>query len=159
MSDFDLKDNTKAWRAVRFLLFCVLIGVVAGVSSVLPGIDELKTALKQSALYLSLACLAMIAAQMLLVYVGGFGTHLTGGWKPQLLGLVSFFWAITTANMIARLLLTLIPIESSNDGVMVLFYLIYFTAGCLILAPFQYIAFRAYRKRKGLPYWPNLPKE
>jgi hypothetical protein len=88
---------------------------------------------------------------MLLVYVGGFGTHLTGGWKPQLLGLVSFFWAITTANMIARLLLTLIPIESSNDGVMVLFYFIYFTAGCLILASFQYLAFRAYKKRKGIP--------
>jgi hypothetical protein len=94
----------------------------------------------------------MIAIAMALVAgVGSWGPNaLVSGWKKQLLEVCSFFWAIATAKAIAGLLNMWIPIETDNDGVGVLFYFIYFTIGCLILAPFQWLAFRYYKKRKGI---------
>jgi hypothetical protein len=138
-----------------------LLGAALGVIEGVFNTDALKEKIQQSGLYLSLTCLAMTAIAMLLARFGGMGMGLAmeGGWKKQVLGIVSFCWSLATASMIARLLFFLLPIDSKNDGVMVLVALSYFVIGLLILLPFQYFAFRPYAKRHNIPIWPNRTKE
>jgi hypothetical protein len=147
-----LSEKTKWSRVARFFLFCAIVGLVGGAAYAIPGFNELVTTIQHNALYLALVCLGMIAIAMALVAgVGSWGANaLVSSWKKQLLEVCSFFWAIATAKAIAGLLNMLVPIETDNDGVAVLFYFIYFTIGCLILAPFQWLAFRYYKKRKGI---------
>jgi hypothetical protein len=116
-------------------------------------IDELKEVVKQDQLYLSLAITAMIAIEMLLIYLGGarWLEAWTAEWKDQLLGLLSFFWGLTTAAAIGYLLARVFAPTTENEGVIVLFFFL----GMIILMPFEGIAMYAYGKRKGLPMWPH----
>jgi hypothetical protein len=154
-------NNSGGTAILRFVLLLILLGAALGVIEGVFNTDALKAKIQQSGLYLSLTCLAMTAIPMILARFGGMGMGhaLEGGWKKQVLGIVSFLWSMATASMIARLLFFLLPIESRNSGVMILVALSYFVIGLLILAPFQYIAFRPYAKRHNIPIWPNLPKE
>jgi hypothetical protein len=145
-------ESSKWLRVARYFFICALIGLVIGAAYAIPGFAELSDKVKHSAGSLALVCLGMIAIQMTLVAIVGSWSVTAiaaNSWKPQLLELLSFFWAIATANAIAGLLNLWIPIDTSNEGVGVLLYFVYFFVGCLVLLPFQWIAYRSYRKRKA----------
>jgi hypothetical protein len=97
---------------------------------------------------------------MILILTGGMDfMSFTGRWRQQLFGIVSFFLSIKIAGVIAYTLALIIRPESANDGIMTLYGFLLFLAGVIILAPFQFLAFRAYAKRKGIQTLLNLPKD
>jgi hypothetical protein len=159
MQPEQLSDKTKLLRAIRMMGFIILYALLeVAVSRAIP--DQLATTVKNSILYSGLLALGLTLVLTVLILIGGMDfMSFTGEWKRQLFGIVSFFLSIKTAGLIGHTLALSIQPQSANDGIMTLYGFLFFIAGVIILAPFQFLAFRAYAKRKGIPYWPNLPKE
>lgn len=161
VQDTKPSENSSGSVILRFVLLLILLGAILGAFEGVFNTDALKAKIQHSGLYLSLTSLAMTAIAMVLARFGGIGIGLAleAGWKKQVLGIISFWWSMATASMIGRLLFFFLPVESKNEGVMVLVVFSYFVIGLLILLPFEYFAFRPYAQRHNIPIWPNLPKE
>jgi hypothetical protein len=154
-----ISDKTKLLRAARlvgFILLYVLVEV--GIEALVP--DHLSAAVKSNSLYVLGLAVGLIVLIMMIIRIGGMDLmSFTGEWKQQLFGIFSFFLSIKAAGLIGYLLFTSVGLHSENEGVMTLYTFLSFAVGVMLLAPFQFLAFRAYARRKGIPTWPNLPKE
>ena len=149
-----LYDKTKLLRALRMLGFIVIYALVGVyLSQMIP--REWDMTIRGNLWYVAALAAGMIAVAMLLSYNNADFISFTGRWKQQLIGLFNFFWTMNTARVIAYLLMGLLVPDSTNEGMGFLFFLL----GVIILAPFQFLAFRAYAKRKGIQTWPNVPKD
>ena len=122
----------------------------------IPVLRDLALDAHQNDLVALSVALGMTFILMIAILIGGMQfTDLTAEWKPQLFGVFCLFWSIDTCRTIGYVLARYLSPGTDNEGVLFL----YFFAGLLVLLPFEFIAFRAYRLRKGLPVWPNLPKQ
>jgi hypothetical protein len=152
----ELSQKTKTWRVARYVLFALLYAVIEiGVTRV-PFIASFASAAHADPILGVAAAMGMTFALMIAILIGGMQFNdLTGEWKPQLFGAFAFFWSLDTCRTIGYVLAQYFSGTPQDEGVR----FIYFFLGLLVLMPCEFIAYRAYRLRKGLPVWPNLPKQ
>jgi hypothetical protein len=151
-----IPKKLKTLRVIRYFVFAFLYAGVEIALMQIPLLRDLAVAAHQSDLVALAVALGMTFILMIAILIGGMQfTDLTAEWKPQLFGVFSFFWSIDTCRTIGYVLARYFSPGTENEGVL----FTYFFVGLIILLPFEMIAFRAYRTRKGLPTWPNLPKQ